>query len=77
MYIGQLQWSTTMEETSETVAPEFEQQSSDGRLLSESMDGPSQSQNQDTSNAMEEIIDDDNSDNNAEDSTSNTEGVQE
>tara|TARA_Y100000766_G_scaffold281363_1_gene292772 strand:+ start:715 stop:951 length:237 start_codon:yes stop_codon:yes gene_type:complete len=75
MYIGQLQWSYAMEETSETTVPEIESNSNEVRDLSDSMDGPSVSQNQDTSSAMENIIDNDNGDNVInEDSPSDPEG---
>lgn len=64
-----------MEETSETTVPEIESNSNEVRDLSDSMDGPSVSQNQDTSSAMENIIDNDNGDNVInEDSPSDPEG---
>ena len=62
MYIGQLHWSYAMEETTDTAAIELEANLLDEQLQSDSMDGPSQSQNQETSNAMEEIIDIENGD---------------
>ena len=69
MYIGQLHWSYAMEETTDTAATELEANLQDEQLQSESMDGPSQSQNQEASNAMEEIIDNDNGDVNTEENT--------
>jgi hypothetical protein len=77
MYIGQLHWSYAMEETSETSVTkldELESNLDEKQQLSESMDGPSQSQNQESSSAMEEIIDDDNGDINTEDDTSTGSG---
>jgi len=59
----------TMEETSDTGATELEANLNEEQL-SESMDGPSQSQNQETSSAMEEIIDNDNGDTDTEDAAS-------
>ena len=77
MYIGQLHWSYAMEETSETTATELKANLEEEQQLSESMDGPSHSQNQDTSSAMEDIIDDDNGDNvNTEEQASTDEGGQ-
>ena len=73
MYIGQLHWSYAMEETSDTAATELESNLDEEQQQSDSMDGPSLSQNQETSNAMEEIIDDDNGDVNTEDSASTDE----
>ncbi len=58
-----------MEETSDTGATELEANLNEEQL-SESMDGPSQSQNQETSSAMEEIIDNDNGDTDTEDAAS-------
>ncbi len=73
MYIGQLHWSYAMEETSDTAATELESNLDEEQQQSDSMDGPSLSQNQETSNAMEEIIDDDDGDVNTEDSASTDE----
>ncbi len=55
-----------MEETSDTAVTELESNLEEEQQQSDSMDGPSLSQNQDTSNAMEEIIDNDNGDVNTE-----------
>ncbi len=63
MYIGQLHWSYAMEETTNTAATELEANLDEEQQLLDSMDGPSLSQNQESSSAMEEIIDDDNGDN--------------
>ena len=62
-----------MEETSDTAATELESNLDEEQQQSDSMDGPSLSQNQETSNAMEEIIDDDDGDVNTEDSASTDE----
>lgn len=75
MYIGQLHWSYAMEETTDTAATELEHDLEGEQQLSESMDGPSLSQNQESSSAMEEIIDDDNGDNvNTEDIAATEDG---
>jgi hypothetical protein len=63
MYIGQLHWSYAMEETTNAAATELEANLDEEQQLLDSMDGPSLSQNQESSSAMEEIIDDDNGDN--------------
>ncbi len=52
-----------MEETTNTAATELEANLDEEQQLLDSMDGPSLSQNQESSSAMEEIIDDDNGDN--------------
>ena len=66
MYIGQLHWSYGMEETTDTTV-ELESNLNEAQQLSDSMDGPSQSQNQEASSAMEETIDNDNGDTEPED----------
>ena len=64
-----------MEETPETAADELELRDDEHQLSGDSMDGPLQTQNQDTSNAMEEIIDDNNGEAATEDNdTSDKEG---
>jgi len=64
-----------MEENTDSAAAELEANLHEEQHQSESMDGPSQSQNQDTSYARENIIDNDNGDKEInEDSTSDTEG---
>lgn len=67
MYIGQLHWSYAMEETTDTAATELAANLQEEQQLSDSMDGPSLSQNQETSSAMEEIIDNDDGDIDTED----------
>ena len=62
-----------MEETSDTAVTELESNLEEEQQQSDSMDGPSLSQNQDTSNAMEEIIDNDNGDVNTENNTTTDE----
>ena len=62
-----------MEETSDTAVTELESNLEEEQQQSDSMDGPSLSQNQDTSNAMEEIIDNDNGDVNTENNASTDE----
>ena len=59
-----------MEETTDTAAIELEANLHEEQQQSDSMDGPSHTQNQDTSNAMEEIIDDNDGDVNTEDNNS-------
>jgi hypothetical protein len=56
-----------MEETTDTAATELEANLHEEQQQSDSMDGPALSQNQETSNAMEEIIDNDDGDVNTED----------
>ena len=51
-----------MEETPETAADELELRDDEHQLSGDSMDGPIHSQNQETSSAMEEIIDNDDGD---------------
>lgn len=64
-----------MEETTDTAATELEANLEEEQRLSDSMDGPSLSQNQESSSAMEEIIDDDNGDNvNTEDIAATEDG---
>ena len=64
-----------MEETTDAAATELEANLHEEQQQSGSMDGPSQTQNQDTSSAMEEIIDNDNGDIETEDNdTSDEEG---
>ena len=65
-----------MEETTDTAAIELEANLHEEQQQSDSMDGPSLSQNQETSNSTEEIIDNDDGDVNAEDSTSPSDGGQ-
>ena len=52
----------TMEETTEDTANEPEVRDEKHQLSGDSMDGPMHSQNQETSSAMEEIIDNDDGD---------------
>lgn len=64
-----------MEETTDTAATELEANLHEEQQQSDSMDGPSLSQNQESSSAMEEIIDDDNGDNvNPEENAATEEG---
>tara|TARA_B100000003_G_scaffold142247_1_gene127764 strand:+ start:153 stop:353 length:201 start_codon:yes stop_codon:yes gene_type:complete len=65
-----------MEETTDTAAIELEANLHEEQQQSDSMDGPSLSQNQETSNSTEEIIDNDDGDVNTEDSTSPSDGGQ-
>lgn len=65
-----------MEETTESAATELEANLHEEQQLSDSMDGPLQSQNQETSNAMEEIIDNENGDVNTEDDAASNDGGQ-
>ena len=51
-----------MEETTDTAAIELEANLHEEQQQSDSMDGPSLSQNQETSNSTEEIIDNDDGD---------------
>lgn len=71
--LGNCNGHELMEETSETAAPELELNSEEKQRQSDSMDGPSHSQNQEASNAMEEIIDNDDGDVNTDDNATTEE----
>lgn len=65
-----------MEETTETAAIELEANLLEEKQQSDSMDGPSHTQNQETSNAMEEIIDIENGDVNTDEDATSDDGGQ-
>ena len=65
-----------MEETTETAAIELEANLLKETQQSDSMDGPSHTQNQETSNAMEEIIDIENGDVNTDEDATSDDGGQ-
>lgn len=65
-----------MEETTDTAATELEANLLEEQQQSDSMDGPSQSRDQEISNAMEENVDNDNGDVNTEENDTSLEGGQ-
>ena len=65
-----------MEETTETAAIELEANLLEEKQQSDSMDGPSHTQNQEASNAMEEIIDIENGDVNTDEDATSDDGGQ-
>ena len=75
--LGNCNGHELMEETTDTAAIELEANLHEEQQQSDSMDGPSLTQNQDTSNAMEEIIDDDGDVNTEDDNSPVTRGGEE
>ena len=65
-----------MEETTETAAIELEANLLEEQQQSDSMDGPSHTQNQEASNAMEENIDIENGDVNTDEDATSDDGGQ-
>ena len=65
-----------MEETTETAAIELEANLLEEQQQSDSMDGPSHTQNQEASNTMEEVTDNDNGDVNTEEDATSEDGGQ-